>query len=128
MADSAWASFIGPLVASLLGGGGIVGILNWRSQKKRGIRQEDRADDDAMSRRAQDLIKTQFEMLVQPLQAEVGRLREEVVAMKLSLDMQRNRYWRLITYTRSLRLWGSAHVKPEAPKMPDPPSDLSEDL
>lgn len=128
MGESGWVPLIGTVIAALFGSGGLVAFLNWRHQRNTGVRQEDRADDDALSKRAQDLLESQFKMLVQPLQGEVARLRHDLDDVKEQLESQRTRYWRLVAFVRSLRSWAVANAKPDHDPHPEPPPDLAEDL
>ena len=114
--------------ASLLGGGGIAGIITARSLKKQGIKQEDRADDNSVSNQAQELVKTQFEMLVKPLREEVSRLTSKMAEMEAKYDATQHRYWVAIKYLRELRHWIEVNVPDRKHDLPQPAEELNEDL
>lgn len=121
-------NLLATIIASIFGSGGIAAILNWRHQKRTGIRQEDRADDDALAHRAEAMLKAQFEFLMKPLQDEVTRLRTEVRELREQINAQGARYTRLVAYTKLLREWVARHVTDQQPPPPQPPEDLLSDL
>ena len=110
----------GAILTGLFGGGGIVGIFNWRLAKRRGVREDDREDDNAVASQMKIIIDAQFESLVKPLQEEVARLRAEVAEVKTAVEHQRGRYWKVVGYARTLLYWiektfpGQSHIVPRA--------------
>lgn len=119
---------IATIIAALFGGGGLAAVLNWRHQKRAGVRQEDRADDDALAERAKAMLEAQFTYLMKPLQEEVTKLRTELDTLKAQMAAEGARYSRLLAYTRLLRDWVAKHFTDQSPPPPQPSEDLLVDL
>lgn len=136
------ATVITAVVSLLLGGGGIVGILTWWSQRRAGIRQDDRADDEFLNKKTQELLQAQLDLLVKPLQEELSRVRDmltqtrveltetntKVAAAEKSIRETQNRYWYALSYIRELLHWSRTHVPEGTTPPPEIPGSLSHDL
>lgn len=142
MNDSTLFSYITNFLITLFTSGSLVGFLTWWNQRKRGIRQDDRDDNDSFSRRTQDLLKTQIEYLVKPLQEEIERqkktseeqgqelkhVKAELKSVQTQVDQTRTQYWQAIGYIRQLLNWHRTHVPKDVPTPPDIPEALIKDI
>lgn len=67
-----------------------------------------------------------FEALVDPIQAEVQRLREEVSGLHSAIDALRARYRAALDYVRQLRSWAARHS--DADTVPEVPQTIADEV
>lgn len=127
METNLWAVAIPVIAMGVFGGGGLVAYLKNRSDAKRGIHQETRADTDALNARAIAIVESQFQYLVKPLQDKVEGLETKVATLEIEAELQRNKYWGAIRYIRKLYAWASTQPVDRG-TMPQPSEDLAKDI
>lgn len=91
------------------------------------------AEDSAEDAHWRALLQAQVELVVQPLREEIARLGREVeaaradaAAARAEVTQHRTRYWRAITYIRTLLSLLARHA-PHA-IVPAPPPEISTDI
>lgn len=116
-----------------LGGlAGLSAILLWRHQARKIAAEARKLDVDAdvaadagEDAHWQAIIAAQAEAIIAPLRTEVEELRVEVRKLRDEVETHRTRYWRAITYIRTLLAW-SRH--PSTSDVPPPPAELAVDI
>jgi len=111
----------------VFGGGGIAALIKARADKRKGIREDSRADVDSLNARAIAISQAQFDLLVTPLKTEVVELKSEVKNLRAEVDAQKDKYWDAVTYIRAVLLWISRHF-PDRTDFPQPSANLAEDI
>lgn len=115
------------ILTVVFGGGGVAALIKARADRRKGVREDSRADVDSLNARAIAISQAQFDLLVTPLKNEVGELKTEVRELKTEVDNQKNKYWDAVTYIRSILVWLSRHF-PDRTDFPQPSSSLAEDI
>ena len=124
---SDWVAVVGAIGLFLFGGGGLVAWLRLRDDSKKGVRQDNRSDSDALNAQAVALVENQFNYLVKPLQDELGRVNVKVKELETEVKTRKAKYTLSIAHFVALYAWIKTHVPGE--KLPPPPPDLlAEDL
>lgn len=126
-------NWLGPLLgvgSMLLGGGGLAALAKVRHDKRMGVSQQEVASDDALSQRWQQIIETQTQALLDPMQKRLSDVESEVRTVKEELEESRRKYWSAVSHIRMLYTWISRHLPAdvETAQIPEPPSALAEDI
>lgn len=126
-------NWLGPLLgigSMLLGGGGLAALAKVRHDKRMGVSQQEVASDDALSNRWQQIIETQTQALLEPMQKRLADVESEVRRVKHELEESRRKYWSAVSHIRLLYTWISRHLPAdvEQTQIPEPPSSLAEDI
>lgn len=119
---------VGVVVTCLFGGGGIVGVLNWKLAKRRGVREDEREDDNAVALQMKIIIDAQLESLVKPLQEDVNSLREELRQVRQEVEQQKNKYWKVVGYARALLYWIERTFPHHGHTVPVPSDTIRHDI
>lgn len=135
---SEWIATVSTIVLLLFGGGGVAAFFKQRQDSRNGVRQENRADVEALNVRAVAMIETQFNYLVKPLQGridsqeqELGAFRVEVKNLEREVRLHRNLYLTALEHIRTLYSWILRHMPShilDDTEIPKPPQVLKEDL
>lgn len=125
---SDWIGLIGAIGLLLFGGGGVVAWFRLRSDNKKGVRQDNRADSDSLNAQAVALVETQFNYLVKPLKDELEEVRATVETLKKEIKTTKDKYALAIAHIVLLYTWIKQHL-PDGEKVPPPPpASLAEDI
>ena len=116
------------IIVALLGGGGVVAWVRANHDHKIGVAQQEAAEDDALSARWESLIRAQTESLIKPLQEQVASLTTKVDELDESLRQTQRRYWKSITYIRTLLTWVGRNLPHGSSTPPDPPEEIQSDI
>ncbi|QDH93096.1 hypothetical protein QDA02_gp69 [Microbacterium phage Margaery] len=130
-ASDASMPWLTPLIALgtlLLGSGGVVAWRRLTHDKRIGVAQQETAEDDALSNRWKSIIETQTKVLLEPMQEQIGELKNEVAGLKTEVAESRRKYWGAIGYIRSLQTWITRHLPDSIEQVPPPPAILAEDI
>ena len=125
---SSWISVITAIGLFLFGGGGIIAWFRLRDDSKKGVRQDNRSDSDALNAQAVALVENQFNYLVKPLQDELTRVNVKVVELTAEVKSHRAKYTLAIAHIVALYAWIKHHVPGDEKVPPPPPDILAEDL
>lgn len=127
MSSEAWTA-LGLVIVGLFGGGGIVGVLQWRTSAKRGEHEDEREGGTAVATQMKVIIDAQFESLVTPLRESVSELQAEVRDIKAQLEDQRNRYWKVVGFARTLLWWIERTFGDHGHSIPEVPDEVRDDV
>lgn len=127
---SDWVIIIGAIGLFVFGGGGVIAWFRLRDDSRKGVRQENRSDSDALNAQAVALVETQFNYLVKPLQIELQAVRDEVARLNTEVRAHRAMYDLAVTHIRTLYNWIKKHMTAEMELSPPPapPVELLGDL
>lgn len=127
-----WAAAFTILVA-LAGGGGATWFLVRRQARKLGAETTKLEVESAIAftgaadDRLLDIIKSQTEDIVKPLQEEVGRLRGDVASLRAEVATL-SRLWRLaLDWIRNVQAWSRFHRDLDPP-LPSLPPEIADEL
>lgn len=130
-----WVGIVIAAFTGIGGGGGVAAILKARSDRQLGIDAGELAEDNALTERWKQLATAQVQLLMEPLRAEVSRLGAEIEKVKAESErvkaeseVARTRYWKAISYVRTLNSWIAKHVTDSTLTPPPPPADLADDI
>lgn len=125
---SEWMGIVSAIGLVLFGGGGVVAWFRLRDDSKKGVRQDNRSDSDALNAQAVALVENQFNYLVKPLQEELDRVGQVVVELKAEVKSHKAKYTLAIAHIVALYAWIKQHVPGDEKVPPPPPDILAEDL
>lgn len=113
-----WPGIVSLVISGLLGSGGVVAFLSYRKDRDRGIREDDRADDESLNTRFSALMDSQVKYLVQPLQDKYAELDKKYELLSEKFDQLLDNYSLALDHINDLRrLWPESHLalRPEKP-------------
>lgn len=134
MITAEWTALVGAVGLLLFGGGGLVAWLRHRSDNRRGVTQERRADVDSLNAHSIAIIENQVKYLVDPLKSEIDQLRKAQAEQKAELKKHqdeskryRERYYLAISVIQDLYDWITEHMPLTANgnRLEPPPNPLT---
>jgi hypothetical protein len=96
--------------------------------KQLGVSSQEVNEDDALVGRWERIIKAQTESLVNPLQSRLREVEGKVEVLERDLAATKTKYWRGISYIRTLLAWIRHHASHSEPQPPIPPLEILEDI
>lgn len=128
-----WATMAGAV--GLLMGGGFSALWKVRNDRKAGIEAHELSEDEQRNAHWESLLRSQIELVVDPLRKTIGDLNDEVEKLrgevKSTTDLERatrSKYWRAVNHIRVTTAWIAQHMPPGTPAPPMLSADLAEDL
>lgn len=116
------------LISGLLSASGVGLWMKIKNDRLRGIREDDRKDDEAVDARIEAAMQRQEKYVIQPMNESIASLRETVRLQGEDITYLKTRYRIAIDYIKVLM----AFFKTEAPEyhhvIPKPPPEIEDEL
>lgn len=129
-----WVTIVASAM-TLMGGGGIGALWKIRNDKNQGVAAHEINEDEARTAHWETLLRSQVQLLVEPLERQVGALTTEVAGLRAQVEASatreqesRRKYWRAVSHIRLLTSWISHHMPEGTPSPPIPSAELAEDI
>lgn len=119
---------VGVVITCLFGGGFIVGVLNWSLAKRRGVREDEREDENAVALQMRIIVDAQVDTLIKPMQADLTVLRQRLEALEKEVEEQKNRYWKVVGFARTLLHWIERTFPEHGYPVPRPAETIRNDI